>query len=174
MILNTEIPSCTLRPWRTTDKPSLLLHANNRKIWRNLTDMFPHPYTEADADAWFQFASQPGPSLHLAIAVEDEAVGGIGLMAGEGVYRKTAQFGYWLGEALWGRGITTAAARAMVHYAFAQTDFVRLEAPVFSWNPASARVLQKAGFFMECVRESSVFKDGQLISSSMYVAVRAA
>lgn len=174
MNLNTEITSCTLRPWRPTDKPALVLHANDRSIWRNLTDMFPHPYTEADAEAWFHIASQPGPSLQLAIALEDEAVGGIGLRAGAGVYRKTAQFGYWLGQAFWGRGLATAAARTMRQHAFSHTEFVRLEAPVFAWNPASMRVLQKAGFYQESIRESSVFKDGQLISSFMYVAVRVA
>ena len=172
MNLETGLPFCSLRPWRETDKPALLRHANNRNVWRNLTDMFPNPYTEADADAWLSIASRPGPSLHLSIAVDGEAVGGIGLAAGSGVYRLTAQFGYWLGEAHWGRGIATAAARAMRRHAFTHTDFVRLEAPVFAWNPASARVLQKAGFVMESVRKRSVFKDGQLIDSFLYAAVR--
>ena len=174
MNLNTEMASCTLRPWRESDKPSLLRHANNRNAWRNLTDMFPNPYTAADADASLEIASQPGPSLHLAIAVDDEAVGGIGLLAGSGIYRYTAHFGYWLGEALWGRGIASAAACAMVKHALSGTDFVRLEAPVFAWNPASVRVLEKAGFVQECVRKHSVFKDGQLIDSFFYAAVRAA
>lgn len=173
MNLATDLAFCTLRPWREADKPALLRHANNRSVWRNLTDLFPNPYTEADADAWISIASRPGPSLHLAIAVDGEAAGGIGLAAGTGVDRLTAQFGYWLGEAFWGRGIATAAARAMRRHAFASTDFVRLEAPVFAWNPASARVLEKAGFTLESVRKNSVLKDGQLIDSFLYVAVRA-
>ena len=50
-----------------------------------------------------------------------------------------------------------------------QTDFARLEAPVFAWNPASMRVLQKVGFERESLRRRSVFKDGKLIDSALYV-----
>jgi ribosomal-protein-alanine N-acetyltransferase len=172
MPLPTTIAGCVLRPWSPADKESLLRYANNRKIWRNLTDMFPHPYTEADADAWFKIAAQDGPSVQWAIGLNGEAVGGVGLTAGEGVYRYSAEFGYWLAEPFWGRGITTAAARAAVEFAFSQTEFVRLEAAVFEWNPASMRVLEKIGFERECVRPRSVFKDGELIASVMYVALR--
>jgi [ribosomal protein S5]-alanine N-acetyltransferase len=48
-------------------------------------------------------------------------------------------------------------------------SFARLEASVFEWNPASMRVLEKTGFVQECVRKCSVFKDGKLIDSMMYV-----
>ena len=81
MHVQTEISECLLRPWRTEDKPSLILHANNRNVWRNLADMFPHPYTEADADHWLSIASAPGPSIHLAIDLQGQAVGGIGVIA---------------------------------------------------------------------------------------------
>lgn len=170
--LHTEIPGCTLRPWRHEDEAALLRHANNRKVWRNLTERFPHPYTEADAKAWFAIAAQASASVHLAIDLDGEAMGGIGLIAGEGITRYTAQFGYWLGEAHWGRGIATAAARAMVSFAFAHTDFVRLEAPVFAWNPASMRVLEKTGFQREALLKRSVFRDGQIIDAVLYATVR--
>lgn len=149
-----------------------MLHANNRKVWRNLTDMFPHPYTEADADHWFSLANRSGPGLHLAIECDGQAVGGIGVIAGAGVACHTGQFGYWLGEAFWGRGIATAAARSMVNYLFGCAQFFRLEASVFEWNPASMRVLEKLGFDREGVLKRSVFKDGQLIDSVLFALVR--
>ena len=77
-------------------------HANNRKIWRNLTEMFPHPYTDADADNWIGIASQPGAGTHVAIELDREAIGGIGVIAREGISCRTGHFGYWLGEAHWG------------------------------------------------------------------------
>jgi RimJ/RimL family protein N-acetyltransferase len=172
MRLATALQGCVLRPWSTSDKQSLLRYANNRRIWRNLTDRFPHPYTDSDADAWFQFAANAAPSIQWVIEVEGEAVGGMGFMAGVDVHRYTAEFGYWLGEPFWDRGITTAAARSAVEFAFSQTTFVRLEAAVFEWNPASMRVLEKIGFQRESLRPRSVFKDGQLIDSVMYVALR--
>lgn len=167
----TAIPGCVLRPWRAADKPALLRNANNRKVWRNLTDLFPHPYTEDEADAWLAHASDSGRSVHLAIEVDGQAAGGAGAIAGQGVAQATALFGYWLGEAYWGRGIATAAATAFAAYLQRERLFARLEAAVFEWNPSSMRVLEKAGFVREGVLRKSVTKDGQLIDSVLYALV---
>ena len=105
------------------------------------------------------------------IEVDAEAVGGIGCVLGEGVYKRSAQFGYWLGEGYWGRGIMTAAVKAVVPYAMERFRLVRLESPVFEWNPASMRVLEKCGFTREAVLRSSVAKDGQIIDSVLYAFV---
>jgi RimJ/RimL family protein N-acetyltransferase len=146
MHINTNISGCTLRSWEKEDKPALVRNANNRKVWRNLTDTFPHPYTEANADFWTTIANQATPSIHFAIDLEGATVGGIGIISAEDIARHTGQFGYWLGETYWGKGIATAAAHAMVAHAFSGSLFQRLEAPVFAWNPASMRVLEKAWF----------------------------
>jgi RimJ/RimL family protein N-acetyltransferase len=166
--IQTSIPSCLLRPWDPADKSDLVANANNRKIWRNLSGMFPHPYTEADADTWFQIAGESGRSLHFAIEFEGAAIGGTGAIAGEGVFRQTAQYGYWLGEKHWGKGIATAAAQALVAHLESERCFARLEAPVFAWNPASMRVLEKAGFQREGILRNSITKDGQLIDSVLH------
>ena len=171
MQLPTELPECWLRPWQPQDTGALVKHANNRNVWRNLTHTFPHPYTLADAEAWVSLANEPSASLHLAIAFQGEAVGGIGAIAGEGVAQRTAQFGYWLGETHWHRGLATAAARAMVNHLQSTLVFARLEAPVFEWNPRSMRVLEKIGFVREGLLRQSVFKDGQLIDSVTYALV---
>lgn len=164
---------CVVRPWHLADKPSLLRHANNRNVWRNLAHRFPHPYTEADADTWLtKIAGQPG-NLRWAIEVNGEAVGGIGAEPGEGVFAKTGNVGYWLGESFWGRGIMTAAVRATSNYAFGALDLVRLESPVFEWNPASMRVLEKCGFEREGVRRKGIFKDGEIIDAVIYARIRA-
>jgi len=69
------------------DKSALVKNANNRKVWRNLTDMFPHPYTEVDADFWLSMASNPGSSIHFAIEFDGTAIGGVGVISGEDVGR---------------------------------------------------------------------------------------
>jgi len=112
----------------------------------------------------------PEPT-HWAIELGGEAVGAIGCMLGEGVYKRTAQFGYWLGEAYWGRGIMTAAVKAVVPYAMERFGLARLESPVFEWNPASMRVLEKCGFAREAVLRASVSKDGELIDSVLYAFI---
>jgi ribosomal-protein-alanine N-acetyltransferase len=168
MKLATAIPACVLRPWTPADRASLIANANNRNVWRNLADVFPHPYTDADADAWFRIAGSVGRSVTLAIEWNGTAVGGIGARAGEGIFVRTGHFGYWLGEAHWGQGLATAAGRALLEYLKADGRFARLEAPVFEWNPSSMRVLEKLGFERVAVLRRSVTKDGQLIDSVLY------
>jgi [ribosomal protein S5]-alanine N-acetyltransferase len=169
--LPTALPGCVLRPWRAEDKGDLLRLANNRRVWRNMTHTFPHPYTEADAALWLRIAADPGRSIQLAIDVDGQASGGIGAIAGEGIYAATAQFGYWLGEPFWGRGIATAAASALAHRIGEEGLFARLEAHVFEWNPASMRVLDKAGFTREAVLRCAATKDGRLINTVLYARV---
>ncbi len=171
MYLHTQIPTCSLRPWQPDDRLSLAHHANNRNVWRNLTHTFPHPYTEVDAASWIKLANQASSCLHLAIELHGEAVGGIGVVPGEGIAARTAQFGYWLGEAHWGKGLATAAACTMISHARAAFTFARFEAPVFGWNPKSMRVLEKVGFVREGLLRHSVFKDGETIDSIMYALV---
>ena len=161
-----------MRHWRATDKAALLRLADNRAVWRNLTHRFPHPYTEADADAWFSLLGKSAIPTHWAIDIGGEAVGGIGVRIGEGVFAKSGEFGYWLGEPFWGRGIMSAAVRETSGYILDHFELVRLESPVFEWNPTSMRVLEKCGFVREAVLRKSVFKDGQIIDAILYVLLR--
>jgi RimJ/RimL family protein N-acetyltransferase len=157
-----------LRRWRDGDRAALVRFANNRNVWRNLKDRFPHPYTERDADAWLALAREQPDRTNWAIEVDGLSVGGIGLEPMADVYRRTAHIGYWLAEPYWGRGIMTDAVRAVAAHAIGSLGFARLEAPVFAWNPASMRVLEKCGFDREAVMRKSVFKDGELIDSVLY------
>jgi [ribosomal protein S5]-alanine N-acetyltransferase len=168
MNLSTAMQGCVLRPWSPADKTALIENANNRNVWRNLADVFPHPYTEADADQWFRHCGNAGRSIIFAIELDGTAIGGISARAGEGIFVRTAHFGYWLGEPYWGRGIATAAGRAMLEHLKADGRFARLESPVFEWNPASMRVLEKLGFERIACLRRSVTKDGQLIDSVLY------
>jgi [ribosomal protein S5]-alanine N-acetyltransferase len=167
-----ELSRCTLRPWRVGDEASLVRYADNRNVWRNHRDRFPHPYTAADADAWIKKASAETPATSFAIVVDGAAVGGIGIDLGTDVFRRSAEIGYWLGEPFWGRGIATEALHAMTEYAFEHFDICRLEAGVFDWNPASMRVLEKAGYELEGRARLSVTKDGRTGDRLLYALVR--
>ena len=157
MLIPTVLPACTLRPWRNADRASLLRYADDRRVWLNLTHRFPHPYTPADADDWLRVAALPGRSVHLAIDCEGEAVGGIGVDAGEGVSEATGDIGYWLGVPHWGRGLATASVVALTRRLVEQERrFARLQAKVHAWNPASMRVLEKAVYVREGLLRRSV------------------
>lgn len=162
-----------LRPLRAGDEASIAENANDREVWRNLRDRFPHPYTLADAAGWIRHvAAQPEPPMQFGVILGGAAIGGIGLDRRADVHCKTAELGYWLGRRHWGKGIATAAVQCITAYAFATFDLERLEAGVFAWNPGSARVLEKAGYRLEARLERSVFKDGELIDTLLYVRLR--
>jgi len=169
--MNLDCGSSIVRPWRDDDRAALVRFANNRRIWRNLKDRFPHPYTERDANAWLALARANPKKSGWAIEVEGLAVGCVGVVPLEDVYARSAHIGYWLGEPYWGRGIMTNVVRAASEYAFRELGFLRLEAPVFAWNPASMRVLEKCGYALEGVMCKSVFKDGEVIDSMLYAKV---
>jgi ribosomal-protein-alanine N-acetyltransferase len=162
-----------LRPWRRSDISSLVRYANNRKIWLNLRDLFPHPYTVADAEKWIAICeSHQGPTTNFAIELGGEVVGGIGCRLFDDVDSKTAEIGYWLGEPFWGRGIATSVLMQITDYAFRVFPLERLQARVYEWNPASARVLEKAGYELEGRLRRSIFKEGRMGDSLLYARLR--
>lgn len=143
-------------------------HANDREIWLNLRDRFPHPYTAADAAAWVRIAAVEVPQTSFAIEVDGEAAGGISLMPHEDVERVSAEIGYWLGRAYWGRGIMSVAVGAATGYAFSTFGLTRVYALPFLRNTASARVLEKAGYTREGVLRRSAIKDGVVLDQALY------
>ena len=161
-----------LRPFHDNDLEALARYANNRNVWRTLRDRFPSPYTREDAAAWLCLVQSRERPTQLAIASPEELVGAIGFDQGEDVYRKSAEIGYWLAEPFWGRGIVSQAVIGFVDHVFAHFDLVRLQAGVFEGNPASVKILEKAGFRFEGRRHHAVYKDGRLLDELMYGRVR--
>lgn len=174
-MIRLELGDCVLRPWADGDVEALVRHANDRDVSRNLRDRFPFPYTEADARGWIAIAAEPDPLTNVAIEVDGEAVGGVGLdpRDPEDVERHTAEIGYWLGRAVWGRGLATQAVIAWTAYAFRTFPALqRLEAGVYGWNPASMRVLEKAGYTREGTARRAVVKDGAFTDRVLFGILR--
>jgi RimJ/RimL family protein N-acetyltransferase len=161
-----------MRPWRTGDAESLVRHANNHKVARNLRDGFPHPYTLQDAKNWLEMLAGNRDDLILAIEVEGEAAGGIGIHHQKDVYRFNGEIGYWLSEKHWGKGIMTDAVGAMVAHAFTRTRWLRLFATIFDSNQASMRVLEKNGFVLEAIHRKALMKEGVLMDEHLYALLK--
>lgn len=172
--ISTELKlnTCTLRPWRVGDEASLARHANNYNIWRNVRDHFPHPYSLEDARYWVAQAGSEMPPTNFAIVVDGAAVGGIGLVFFEDIHRCAAEIGYWLGEEFWGRGIMSEAVRALTAWAFENFALHRIFAGVLEWNPASMRVLEKAGYQFEARLRKAVIKEDCVMDDFIYAVVR--
>ena len=162
----------TIRQWTENDLQSLVFHANNINIWNNLRNYFPHPYTEEDGKNWLEKTIGAAPVVNLAIDLDGEAVGGIGLILNSDVYIMSAEIGYWIGESCWGKGIATEAVRQMTEYTFYYFDIIRLYAEVFETNKASMRVLEKNGFYLEGVRRKAVLKNNVLMDDYIWVKMR--
>jgi ribosomal-protein-alanine N-acetyltransferase len=152
---------CTLRPWCAADAGSLVRHANNINVARHLRDRFPHPYTRDHAKEFLRAVSGAEPQTNFAIEVSGEAAGGLGYVPGNDVERFSAEVGYWLGEAVWNRGIASEALELFTRYAFDELRLLRIFALPLADNAGSRRVLEKAGFACEGTLRASCVKYGE-------------
>ncbi len=158
-----------LRRWYREDAQQLAAIANNRNVWINLRDAFPHPYTVMNAIQWIEKCATESPVLNFCIDYGGKVAGSIGIVPKEDVYRKTIKIGYFIGEPYWNKGITTNAVGQILHYLKNEFDLIRIYAEVFEHNKGSMRVLQKNGFHLEGIRKSSVIKDGKIIDDYVWV-----
>jgi RimJ/RimL family protein N-acetyltransferase len=162
-----------LRELQLSDAASLAENANNIRLWENLFDSFPHPYTEEDAKQFIEKKlNKPKSAMDFAIVVDEKVVGGISILPKEDVnisLRITAEIGYWLGEKYWNRGIMTKAIQQTVTYAFTSFPYLRkIYATPFDFNIASQKVLEKAGFEREAILKQAAIKNGKVIDLHFY------
>ena len=169
--MHLALTTCDVRSWGRSDTDSLTRHADNRNVWINLRDRFPHPYAKSDARAFIRWAGEQRPETAFAIVVNAEAVGGIGFVPNTDVERVSAEIGYWLAEPFWGRGITTEALVAVTSYAIETHGLTRIYALPFAWNRASCRVLEKAGYVLEARLRRSAIKDTRITDQLQYAFI---
>ncbi|MFO1032555.1 MAG: GNAT family N-acetyltransferase [Hyphomicrobiales bacterium] len=136
-----------LRPPVEADIPVMLAELNKMVIARN-TARIPHPYHRDDALDYLRFVAGLDDRSRVA-AVEEQATPGV--MIGIASYewsaaKDDAELGYWLAEHVWGRGYASEAVAALVEDAFLRAGHGKMVACYHDDNPASGRVLAKAGF----------------------------
>jgi [ribosomal protein S5]-alanine N-acetyltransferase len=162
----------TLRPFTENDVECVAKYANNINIAKFLTNKFPHPYSEENAKQFIAFANANKPLHIMAIDINGEAVGGIGVHPKDDIECKNAEMGYWLAEPFWGNGIITKAIVKMIEYGFANFDIDRIFARPFGTNLASQKVLEKNGFILEAKFEKTLFKFGEYQDELIYAIRR--
>jgi len=161
-------PQITLRPFELTDSDSIAHYANNRLIWGNLRDRFPHPYTKMDALMFIEIVSRNKPLTEFAIDINGTAIGAAGIVLKDDVYKLNGEIGYWIGQDYWGKGIGTMVVAELTRKAFEEFKLQRIYAEVFENNLASARVLEKNGFKQEAVLKNAILKDGRILNLLIY------
>jgi RimJ/RimL family protein N-acetyltransferase len=163
-----RLTGCTVRPWRATDAPELARIANDRGIWLNLRDVFPHPYKLEDAERFLGMIVAEDPMTSYAIDVDGNPVGSVGFRFGTDIERVTVEIGYWIGASHRRKGFATEVVRSMTGWAIARYGLTRVNAHVFVTNLASARVLERCGFVREATMRRSAIKDGQVLDQWLY------
>jgi|SRR5678809_387253 RimJ/RimL family protein N-acetyltransferase len=151
-----------LRPLNDNDSTELARLANNKKIWDNLRDLIPFPYTIDDAIFFINMVKEEKPLMTFAIEFDGHFCGVIGLVGQKDVYRKTAEIGYWIGEPFWNKGIATVAVKLITEYGFDQLDYLRIHTGVFEYNTGSIKVLEKNGYKMDGVFEKAIVKNSRI------------
>ena len=158
----------TIRKFRRNDKFRMAEIANNEKVAVNLRDAFPSPYSVEDAQKFISMCLGQEPYQVFAIEYQGEYVGNVGLHRQDDVYRKTAELGYFIGEAYWHKGITPRAVNLICDYGFRELDVIKIFSGVFSFNIASQRVLEKCGFEKEAILKNAVIKNGKICDEIRY------
>jgi len=165
----------TLRLHSPSDIPALMPLIGAREVAAT-TLRIPHPYTEADAQDFIAGTQEEllnGSGLRLGIVLRESGTlcGGVGLRIEPD--HRSAELGYWIGVAHWGKGYATEAAMAVVKYGFETLQLHRIFASHFANNSASARVLRKIGMRHEGRQRSHILKWGEFLDLEMYGMVAA-
>ncbi|MGM9511999.1 GNAT family N-acetyltransferase [Larkinella sp. GY13] len=161
----------TLASLKAGDAETIAQLANNRAIWLNLRDSFPHPYSLNDAVYFIEAAQDGAMGLVLGIYLDGKLAGVTGVIPQTDIHQLSGEIGYWLGEPYWGRGIATVAIRHLVQYTFETTRLIRLFAGIMAYNKPSMRVLEKNGFVLDVIQKAAVYKDGKVVDEYRYSLV---
>lgn len=166
-VLETE--RLTLRAFNLSEAPRVNLLAGEREIAAT-TAIIPHPYPDGEAERWIATHAQKwsdgvGVDFAIVLRADNTLIGAIGWML-KPVHQR-AEVGYWIGRKFWGNGYATEALRAVIDHAFS-LGINRVFAEHFAHNPASGRVMQKAGMKHEGTLRQHMVKWDQPVDCEVY------
>lgn len=164
-----------LRALVPADAPELFRLINDFEVAKQLARV-PFPYPRELADDWIAETRRSlaeGEGVHLAITGrEDPRLLGVAGITLDRTAR-TGELGYWVARRYWGHGVAGEAAARLASWALANLDIERLVARAALDNPASHRVLEKAGFVAEGEGESFSMARGASRAVRIFAAIRA-
>jgi len=154
-----------MRGLQLHDAPLLKLFAGDLRVSRHLA-VVPYPYPDGAAEGFIAASmAHEGAGLNWAITLQGgaELIGVIGLadkVEGLGL-------GYWLAPQFWGAGLMGEAVAAVVTCCRAG-GVPHLSASAHQDNPASARVLQRAGFVWEGAGQEYCLAQNSMVDSDKF------
>ena len=163
-----------LRPFRVDDAVVVQRLVGVREV-ADTTLTIPHPYPEGMAETWIGTHADAWERRDRAtLAITSAAEGVVGAISLHlALIHRRAELGYWVGRPFWNRGYATEAVRAILTFGFQSLDLNRIHASHLVRNPASGRVMQKAGMRFEGTLRQHVVKDGRAEDLAEYALLRA-
>jgi RimJ/RimL family protein N-acetyltransferase len=163
-----------LRPFGLDDAADVQRLAGDPAV-ADTTLAIPHPYPDGAAEQWISghaegFERREILVLAVTLRATGELAGCISLRLNDAHSR--AEMGYWMGVPYWNRGYCSEAARALVAYGFEQMGLHRIFAHHLTRNPASGRVMQKAGMTYEGTQRQHIKKGEQYEDIAGYGILR--
>ncbi|MDO4713428.1 MAG: GNAT family protein [bacterium] len=158
-----------LRSLTKEDIPALIKHGNDPLLRKHLGANFPSPYDLPVAQKWVEYVSKNEYGREeFGIFVDDQFVGCGGIELGKGFELKNMHVGYRIGADFRGKGYATDFLQTIVDYAFTKYDIHRIHSKVYSYNTASARVMEKVGFQREGVERQAICYQGEYADAWSY------
>ena len=163
-----------LRRLKSDDAPHMVTLAGDYDVAK-MTLNIPHPYPAEDAIKFIersQHVWDTGERYGFAIVLKetDAFMGVIGIIPEFQHFR--AEVGYWIGKPYWGKGYVTEALKRVIQFGFETLKLNRIDAAYRADNPASGRVMEKAGMTYEGTFRQMTFRDGAYSDLSYYAILR--
>jgi len=166
-----ESPRLSLRPYALADAPEVQRLAGDARV-AETTTAIPHPYPDGAAACWIAghaaaFANGEEVIYAIALRRTGELVGTVSLFDVSHADAR-AELGYWVAVEHWGQGYCTEAVRVLMRFAQEHLKATRIVARCMARNPASARVMEKAGLRREGLLPKHVCRNGVFEDMLLY------
>lgn len=147
----------------------------NNKIYSENTLNMPFPYTTESAKFWINLSENGFKNQnHYIFAIrrkeDNQIIGGIDLNIDKAFNK--AELGYWMDINFWNNAYTTEAVKAIIDFGFETLHLKRIFATHFDFNPASGKVMQKAGMTMEGILKANSKKGDKYQNHVLYAIVK--
>ncbi len=157
-LLEIKTARLLLRPFTLADAVDVRKLAGDKEIAANALSI-PYPYETNMAEEWIakhpEWRARGEQIIFATVRAADRLLlGAVGLTVSQ--RHQSAELGYWIGRAYWGQGYASEAVAAAMRHAFGALAINRVHAACLTRNPASARVLEKAGMAHEGTRRQHV------------------
>lgn len=166
-----ETERLLLRPLKLNDGPMIQKLAGDKRVAATTLNV-PHPYPDGAAEEWIethsrQWTERQSVTFAIVQKATDTLIGCISL-AGISPRHHKGEAGYWIGFDYWNKGFATEALKALINFAFVELKLHKVTARHMAKNPASGRVMLKAGMQQEGHLRDDCFRYGNFEDSIVY------